>query len=1655
MKRGSFCLTIIGIVLVWGLFSSFDYAKEWKSTDELIYTEPMKALAKISAIEKHAKAERNAPQELCCIIKRGNVRSYIDGSSFAGCLSEMKEFQQRTKDDVARSVATFMIGELYRSYYQENIDNIARRTDLDDYVPEDISEWTARLFIKNIRDNWLEAISNEKMKSTPSSQYELILNLGEGSRIYYPTLYDFFLSNMLERESPYHWMVKDSIFNAREKGKLMADWVDFHANDKERDAYVKTKLMLLEFKFKGNEERSAIIHQLESLLEEVKDHRASILVRISLLRELGKNVSWEDLPEDSKLPQRLMDICEEGIKSFPDHEKTYVLQDFSELLNEPRLSISLVNTKIHTSDTVKVKVSYANMNQLKLNLSRINYSSAGDYDIHDVFGRHYCYSPRNLYSRNPHDVSTTLLQSFLFDLSKTNYCVLRDTVLNLSTLPYGLYGLRVDTTDKFMAFEVSDLFCLATGKRNRNESSKDYVVMDANTGAPKSDVKLIAQKRSYFSDAGKEAYETISEQTTDPSGFANITIHDYTDQHEVRTCFVDGDDVFLSPDYNWRDYVRYFYSPGRRWNRYGIVEDVHIYASIYTDRTVYRPSQQVNFKIILYQISQGQTKLITDEKVTVKLESIRGEIVDEKELVTNIFGSASSSFALPENARPDRYQIRVEYFKQRERVFIEVAEYKRPTFEVKLTCPAEDFSFGDTIQVRGQADYLLGAPLSGVKVEYRVERVSRRNGGYGRKTDDVAQDSCRASADGSFMIPFVAQRKVDGRRDETFYTYNVYAKVTDEKGETHEEKLFVRVSDRSLYFTTPFLDEKTDADPVRMENFQSAKYRITNLYGMGQETMVSYEVSHGTDIVASGNVRADEEGMFQLPLNTKQWASGEYELTLKAMDKKGTENASSYKLVLSKGNDRRPPLWTAFWSENIKNVELPFGESYNVRVGSSLKTGHLLLVVSDEQDVVEKRWIQLNDEIKDFSFSLKRKNGENLNVKFFLVSKGKLYSREFTITKKKENKKMPIKLSSFRDKMLPGAQEFWTLTLPKGKQAEVLASMYDASVDKLGRYNYYGEWVFDLEPRSWFVFPKWEACRWAETFIPLDGYLTAEVDFITKPKWSFAHFITLPDGAKHSPYEFVVSGEYNRPKKQDLTGSTSSLLSLHPLDSNNNPSNLMVEAAYGVKMKGLTALSSQSDVSMGKNLQVRKNFSETAFFYPQLYTDKKGNVQFSFEVPESLTRWRFRALAHTKDLFFGQMSEEMVTQRDFMISPNLPRFLRKGDRCVLSAKVINLSQKTVKGTALMELLDPVTEKVVAKLNAQFAVEAGKNTAVTWTFDVPRDRDAVLVRTSAVAGNFSDAEQTLLPILSDRMVVTQSLPLYVRGGQTKNYTFDNLVNNQSTTLSSRFLKLEFAKDPIWYAVQALPSVASVEHENAVSYSAAHFASLLSQHIAKSNPKIFNVINTWKQQGMDKQTLLSNLEKNQDVKNILLNESPWVMEAKNETEMKQRLSTLFDVNDLQNKCTLWFDKLMDFRLESGAYSWFKSIYPSTHTTLFVLDNLGRLRKEGIADDELLQKARYDASVRFLDNELREKYEYLKKHHPKDYKEVAYVCMTDLYYFQVRSLFPEVALGNAKEAFAFYYGLAKDSWKEFSLYGKALAAIAFQRGGDKELAKTIVES
>ena len=1598
------CLLAIGL-----FFSSFNYAEKWGNIKHTDYWEsPQTVSSKIDEIEAVAKKEGNIPEQIHCIIERNEAKNYYISKNelFTNCINELNQLLQETNDEAARSIITYIIGNYYMKYYERNGYKINRRTDLSDYVPDDINEWTSQLFINKIHECWFSAIANERLKSVPAIQYSAILMLGNDSRIYRPTLYDLLVNDMLSRST--------SILSNTEDEKLLQALVDFHANDKKPDAYVAAKIRLLRSRFNKNKEKEQTIQQLKLLLEETRNHPSSILVRSALCDILKHNISDPYEPKDSTLLQQLSEICEEGVRAFPNHEKINDLKREIEALNAPRICILMDKTTIHSSDSIKLKICYANKDHIDLNIFRLSVSSSYKYQKKDYRS----------------EIEKTKIRSYSYDLSKSNFNILRDTTIILPPLDYGIYRIILDNERNFIDVTVSDIYYI-THLLETNDIINFFVV-DSKSGEPKQNVKV-------------ESFPSGTKKTTDKNGLASFSsIYTETDNY-----FYDKQDVFIPPSHcqNNHSYAQ-------------LKDNTGIYAAMFTDRSIYRPSQTIYFKSILYMLRNTNSTILANEKVTVTLYDSNSTEIERKELESNDFGSVNTTFVLPKQGPTGNYFIHIDFNDRTESktLYFRVEEYKRPTFEVKLTSPTESFSFNDTIHIKGHADYLLGTPLTNANVKYTVRRQPCSWWCYlfGQPKSDVniADGTTTLQQDGSFDFSFLA-KKDNSVRTPAYYRYTIYAKVTDSNGETNESTIYLSVGDQSLFFHSNLQKH------LLMEDFATQPYKVMNLNGDGQVATISYEVLRDQLQICTGNVTSDSTGSFRINESTKNWLSGSYTLNLKTFDEKGREVSNSYKMILYRKHEKRPPVFTTFWHD-VNDVYLSYGKYHVVRVGSSLKNANLLVVRTNVHGDEEIEWIKLDNEFRDIYFQLKEKDGDRLYVNFFLVNEGVCEKASFTIKKEKENKEIPIQLSVFRNKMAPGSKETWTLTLPKERNSEVLAAMYDASLDKFRSH----KWSFKPNYRHYGL------THYYNTYYNSSGSI-----FVRRSpqyygaNWSFDRFsnsfeITGSTSSIYDDYDFgeiTVNSLYTS-VDQALAGRVSGV---QVSASSGQP-----DAQSSVRIRGTSSLShysSSQDESEDKSEEkpitpielpvsrpmVRTNFSETAFFYPQLRTDPEGNVQFTFDMPESFTRWNFMALAHTKDLFYGQFSDQMVTQKDFMISPNLPRFLRKGDRCVLSAKIINLSDTTIKGSAILELLDPVTEKVLITEKTNYSAEKAINSVVTWAINVPRDMETVLVRTSAVADNFSDAEQTLLPILSDRMVVTQSMPIYVRSGQSKDYTFEALANNQSNTLNSRFLKLEFASNPIWYAIQALPSTITVEYENTISYSAAHFAALMAQHIANSNPKIFNIINTWKQQGMDEETLLSNLEKNKDVRNVLLSESPWVLEAKNDTEMKQRLTALFAVENLQNVCDLIFGQLKKARLYNGGYSWYQSNYPCIHTTLFVLDNFGRLRKAGIINDNLLQDAKYESSLHFLDNKLAEEYNALKKTYPDSLEKHAYVSMETLYYFQVYSLFPEIKVSKkAKEAYSFYYNLAKKSWKSFSLYGKAMAAIAFYQNGDTELARSIVK-
>ena len=479
------------------------------------------------------------------------------------------------------------------------------------------------------------------------------------------------------------------------------------------------------------------------------------------------------------------------------------------------------------------------------------------------------------------------------------------------------------------------------------------------------------------------------------------------------------------------------------------------------------------------------------------------------------------------------------------------------------------------------------------------------------------------------------------------------------------------------------------------------------------------------------------------------------------------------------------------------------------------------------------------------------------------------------------------------------------------------------------------------------------------------------------------------------------------------------------------------------------------------DIQVRKNFNETAFFYPSMQTNEKGEIIIKFVMPEALTRWKLLGLAYTKDLKIGQIEKELITQKTLMISTNPPRFLREGDKLDFPAKISNLSDKDISGQAEIELFDAVTMKPMTDMlkedaHKKFTVKKGQSISLSWKINVPDGVEAVTYRIKAKADSYSDGEEMTLPVLTNRMLVTEAIPLPIRGKQSKEFKLDKLLNSgKSATMKNFKLTLEFTSNPAWYAVQALPYLMENTYESSENLFTRYYANSIASFIINSDPKIKKVFEIWKNYKPD--ALLSNLEKNQDLKNVMLQETPWVMEANDETARKQRIALLFDLNKMSTELKASIYKLQKLQSSNGGWPWFAGMPESRYFTQYILTGLGHLKQLGITNsNDNVYKNMIAKAVYYMDDRIGENYDYIRKMYPKE-MDKNHLSSDEIQYLYARSYFDKdiIIRDNNKEAFAYFKGQAKKYWTQFNNYQEGMISLAMNRYSDKETANNIIKS
>jgi hypothetical protein len=1091
---------------------------------------------------------------------------------------------------------------------------------------------------------------------------------------------------------------------------------------------------------------------------------------------------------------------------------------------------------------------------------------------------------------------------------------------------------------------------------------------------------------------------------------------------------------------------------------YAQAQEDRVYSSLqlFTDRSIYRPGQTICFKGIAYETDNGIVRTIPNKTCIIILRDANYKEIASRTLTTNSFGSFAGEFQLPPGLLNGLFTLQSD--DDNAYSSFRVEEYKRPSFDIRLAENNQTYRLGEQVTVEGNAQSFSGVAISNADLRYRVTRQAHGLFRWRRSAPvQVAYGVIQIGDNGDFEITFAAEQAFEDRNlSNISYTYIVEASITDANGETQQSQTAVNIGNISAFLEIDRLD-----GIVAKETFSGVTIHAVNLNGNPVQTSGTYEIfslkpktpakldAPDRDWIPDKKITggAFEAGKEIVLASFKSLASGRYRIIANADD--AIEKQTDF--TLASVRDKRPSVPVYEWVMTPKTT-CSIGEHAEIIYGSSAKNIYVLYEIFQQNGkrIAISRFI-LNNENRKLTIPFLEEYGDGLTVCFTFVKDSRIFSRQVAIRKKQPDKNLILNMEVFRNRLLPGQQEEWKISVKDAEKnpvvAELLSVMYDASLDRIVPHIWRFNPVSPAYLSAPYLFNGKEFDRRYAAF-------TAK----TPDDWMIPGFVFDRlnwFGWNMYNRALVSGGRPLRMRSGIVSESADDMLPAQESDAAFLQAAPYPDESYRENMQG-KSMDEESPLTQPE-VQIRQNFNETAFFYPQLKTNEAGETVISFTVPESNTAWKMMGLAHTQDLKFGQIVERIITQKQLMIRPNIPRFLREGDTVTISTNISNLSEQEIDGIVQIEYLDPAIGQpniTISKNSHPFRLEAGKTTTVSWTLQVPSGIELTALKIVARSETFSDGEQHLIPILPNRMLVTESLPLNIRGSQTKTFTFNGL-NADSPSKENYRLTLEFTGNPIWYAVQALPAMATPDSDNVLSWFAAYYSNVLSVHIANSTPKIKSILDVWTKQGETKETLLSQLHKNQELKTVLLEETPWVLEAQDEAEQRQRLALLFDVNRNDYLHSRALEKLRTLQTGEGGWTWFKGMPSSVSITQWILYGMGELSHLNAADYTDETKQMQLQAVRFIDERFRRHYENYIKNNTAG-KQPETISTYELEYLFVRSMYKDIPLDETDEAFRFYLKVAEQNWnKNVRLYDRAIAALVFRRNGNMQIALSIIKS
>ncbi len=1737
------------ILICFATFSNAQkgFKDDWKKVEKLEKDGLTKSASElVDTIYNDAVKTNNEQQQIKALLYKSKYMLILEEDAQLSIVNNFKSKIKQTGNIVTKHLLENILATLYWQYFQQNRYKFYNRTKTSEKLSDDFRTWALETLFKEINVYYQRSLENRLILQQESlEQYNVLLNEAKDSKEYRPTLFDLLSHNALQfyktpensiAQPSYKFKIedkaligdseqfinlnlsaKDSLSLQLNALKVYQNLLKSHRKDQSSKAFVSVDiehLLFIKQNATFNNKNNLLIQTLNTKAEALKELPQSALYNFEIAKvykalgsQYNSNTDLEEIDETHRWKLKdALELCNTVISKYPKSDGAKQCEVLKQQILLPSLRLQ-AEAFIPIKTASRILVNYRNLEALDCKIYKV------DRNQLETFNKSY-----NAQDQEKFFKTLKPVKSFSSSLKSEGDYQEHRTEIVIPELANGLYLIKADTDTKEKVFAVAHIQVIDMALIESAENDMvNYQLINRTNGAPIKDAVI---NLTYTNNRNKQFTKKL---TTDRLG----TFQFKKDNNYYRALEIKAD---------YKNEIAFFgnYNIGRSYERQQN-NDTKYNVFLFTDRSIYRPGQTAYFKGIATTTKDGKSEVYANETVTVKLKNVNGDVLNELPLVTNAYGSVSGEFILPNDELTGNYSIEM-ICKTRGYANFSVEEYKRPKFKPEFQPITQTFKVNDSITVKGKAIAFAGSNITDAKVIYRVKRQVqypnwwywRRPNYYNSEAQEITFGEGATDDKGEFKITFKAIPDESVAKDNLpIFRYEVTADVTDINGETRSTSTIVNVGYHAMtlniiaaqtidkskkeidialvsknlngedipakgtlkvfklnapnHVLRPRPWNTPDYQVIPKEEFQrlfphdpyNNEHQLTN-WKKGKE-------------VFSKDFNTEKEKTITLK-KIKKWESGKYIIIAESQDKFEQSVKAETITSLFSHSDKTVADHQLF-EASLDKESYKAGDIAKLTLGSAAKDITVTVEVEKDGEIIKTQLVQLNDSKQTISIPVSENDLGGFKVHTSSAAFNSYLPQSFRVNVPYPKTDLEIETSTFRDKLQPRQDETWSFKIkgPKGDKvsAELLASMYDASLDEFRAHN----WSFNpINRPSYFGRINKNArqsfgntgFRLFNRFVYAGNYSNQNYDqlnwfgfYFGLTEYQMIRTIKVADNVLYEIEEtdagidYLAAPQANVDQKfNDFNNYKGNVYTKGKIKADNGQKTTIDNIKYDTLSNGKIIASMVEKLpNLSSEILVRKNLNGTAFFFPKIQTDAEGNVSFNFTAPEALTQWKLQLLAHTKTLESAVTQLEAVTQKELMVIPNAPRFLREGDQITISTKIANLTDKALSGVAQLILTDPFTDKDLSAIllsssplwkleGASFSVEAKGNTQVRWNLTIPKGTQAVQYKVIAKAGEFSDGEQNVLPVLSNRMLVTETLPMWIRSNESKTFTLDKLRNNNSTSLTNHKLTLEMTSNPAWYAVQALPYLMEYPYDCNEQTFSRYYANALAQHIVRSNPKIEAVFNQWASSTSAK-SLLSNLEKNQELKSLLIQETPWLRDAQSESEQKKRIGLLFDLNKMNAELSSSLRKLKQNQSPTGGWPWFNGGRTNRYITQHIISGFGHLKHLNVTSSAV-EMQMVTKAIQYLDQEFIKEYKDLRKYNKDIDLSKDHLSYTQLHYLYVRSFYPEVKSSKeAGQVMEYYKDQVKKYWLKRSLYAKGLMSLTMYRMNDDKTAGKILKS